>query len=226
MHKLLYLLSSSFLCFAIIPTLMDFIFQASNPILFDGGSEGVMKYYKNSSHPPLFYLIDYPQSCSGVWSCSRLIQDLYNKHQGNGFIVIKPNPSPANLTQWLEHQPEYYIPFYSIIFSMISIGLSIIMGFLISMGDFCTKKQRMINVNDFEVDDKSWSKTKYGLYIILFALRIPVYVSVILIYTYLIPGLFVDKLPSNMKFNEYVKLFTLLAVYVIDNFVFPYEILS
>lgn len=225
MHKLLYLLLSSLLCFAIIPTLMDFKLQASNPILFNGAVEGVMKYLKNSSNPPVYYLTDYPKGCSDVWSCSRLIQDLHSKHE-NDYVVINPNPSPANLSQWLEHQPEYYIPFYSIIFSMTSIGFSIIMGFIISIGSLCTKKRRMININLDEDDDNSWTTTKNILYIILFVLRIPVYISVTLIYTYLIPGLLVDTIPSNIKFNEHVRVFVLLAAYVVDNFLFPYEILS
>jgi hypothetical protein len=43
-----------------ISTLVDFTIQVSNPILFYGGSGGVMIYYENTTHPELLYLSDYP----------------------------------------------------------------------------------------------------------------------------------------------------------------------
>lgn len=223
MHKLFYWLLSSCLCFAIIPVLMDFTIQATNTIFWKGGSVGVMEYYGNSS----FHLGDYSHSCDDMWSCARVMQNLYEKHNKTGFMSIFINPFPDNITEQIYESPTYYIPFYSIIFSMVSLGFSIILGFLISIGYLCNENRRMFSINfEGEVRDP-WTINKKVLYGILFFLRIPVYISIILIYAYLIPKLMpFSGVPYNIKVNEYVRVFTLLLMYIVDNFLFPYEMLN
>ena len=224
MHKLLYLLLSSCLCFAIIPVLMDFTIQVTtNTIFWNGGSVGVMKYYENVS----YHLRDYPHSCENMWSCSRVMQNLYKKHNETGFMCININPSPDNITELIYRSPSYYIPFYSIIFSIISLGFSILLGFLISIGYLCNENSRTLRINFEEEISDFWTTNKKVLYGVLFFLRIPVYISVILIYTYLIPNqMSFNGVPYNIIINEYVRIFTLLLMYIVDNFIFPYEILK
>lgn len=67
---------------------------------------------------------------------------------------------------------------------------------------------------------------KKMLYVLLFLLRIPTYISVVLIYAYLMPTLIINNMSFQLKLNEYIRVFTLLAAYVIDNFIFPYYIIN
>jgi hypothetical protein len=161
-----------------------------------------------------------------MWSCSKVIQDLYFKHDGKRIVAINVNYYSVNITQEIKASMKYYIPFYSILFSIVSLGISIIIGFLISVGYLCNKSRRMFSINFEGENDNSWTTSKKTLYGILFILRIPIYISVTLIYTYMLPNLVKDKIQSNIKFNENVRVFTLLTAYLIDNFLFPYEILK
>jgi hypothetical protein len=122
----LYLILSSFLALSTLSTLFKFTIKVSVPIFSHGGSIGIFHYYKNSS----FHLTDYPQSCDGVWDCSSVMQNLFFKHNNTGFVALKPNP--FNVSN-LNHESEYFVPFYSIIISLVSIVLSIIMALVLNI---------------------------------------------------------------------------------------------
>lgn len=213
MHKLPYVLLSFFLCFSIITTLLNFTLQASNPLFFNGGTVGVMQY-KNSH---CFRLIDYPIGCSDVWSCATVMQNLYFKHNMTGFMSININPFLSNITDIIYATPSYYITFYSIMCSIISISFSIIVALIIIIKNV---------TNQYDIDENLWTSNKKMLCVLLFLLRIPTYISVVLIYAYLMPTLIINNMSFQLKLNEYIRVFTLLAAYVIDNFIFPYYIIN
>lgn len=223
MNKFIYLTLSFFLCFTMLSTLMEFTITASNPIFFNGGTVGVMKWYKNTTHPELLYLSDYPHGCNGMWNCAKVMQDLYIKYNQRSLITININPIP-NITQKIENYPAYYVTCYFILFSIISVILSLFGAFIISLRYFLINRQTLLNIN--LNDDNRWTNTQKLAYSALFILRIPVYVSIILIYTYLSPHLVIDTMPSNLVINRYISVFTLLSAYIVDNFVFPYQMIK
>jgi hypothetical protein len=222
----MYILISFLLSFTLIVTLQGLISESVVPIFFNGGVAGEFVRYKNSSHPPLYYLTDYPQGCSGVWSCSSLIQKLHFKYIETRYVTLKLNPfNVNNLQELLDHDPVYFIPFYSLLFSLIAILISSGLAFFIKLNRICKRGQELI-INGDELDSKIWTRKRYILFGLLFVLRLPMYISIGLVYAYLLPNLYVDKSPDNLKLNETVRVFTLLAAYALDNFYFPYETLT
>lgn len=233
MQKILYFLLTTSLAVAVISMLFGTTNRiaglATVPVLFDGAVGGTLIRYENSTIPQLYYISNYTTDCTGIWSCSKLICDLYAKDNAM-YVAIKPNagnisdlpPCSKNIDKWLNHWPEYQITYYSIVFSWTSVALSIILSFLLMICK-CGEKKFEIIINEDE--EKSYCK-KYALYGVLFLLRCPVYVSVILLYTYLIPKLPIDNPPFQIQNSEYIKTFSLLIAYTIDNFLFPYEILN
>lgn len=206
---------------------------ATIPILFNGAVGGSVNLYNNSMFPVLYYVTNYPVACNGIWSCSNMICELFTK-KGTKYVALKPNinnitnlpPCSKNINTWLEKWFEYKITYYSLIFASISSAIAICISFLILIFKYKDNKDDIIIINQFE--EKTTSRTmSIVIYIILFAFRSPVYISMLLLYTYLIPNLkIVDDVPSQIQTYEYIKLFSLLAAYFIDNVISPLSIIS
>lgn len=233
LYWLLSTLLSVSLLSALFANINNIAALATMPILFDGAIGVSLKLYKNSTIPPLYHVNSYPGGCDGLWSCFNMICELYNKTEHNNikYIAIDPNQRrnatlplcSKDINIWLDTWTSYQITKYSLIFAAISIAISSAIALLFIL---LKRRHNKTDIIINQPDEQEISPlTSLGFSAFLFILRCPIYVSFILLYGYLIPDLqIIDHPPSQIQSSEYLTIFSLLSAYLIDNFIFPFEI--
>jgi len=217
------LLISVFICVAFMGNMNRLIETTASlatlPILFSGASEAQLIMYNNTIEPTTYIINDTsPESsgtCTGIWSCSELLCNLYTPDIA--YIAVLPNDNPTDIVcgtdnpDWLDQFPEYH---------HIEIAIKVVW--------VCLALNWAINLFTWLASCfmKTFPKRIFWIiYAILFILRSPVY-YVIGYFHINIVTLQVDDPPQSIQKAENILFISFIITYVLDHVYNTYEILE
>ena len=217
-YKICRLILSTFIVSSILINAGNLAALVITPILFDGAVGGTVIVKNSSSFPATYYVNDTGKVCVGVWSCSKLICDLYAENNPRvEYVAIRPRyPHSMNrrgVCSMRTHEIYEYEVFQGMMGGSIA---ALIATIVLCLG-------LIFEMHGQEVD--KYSLRYKILFVIYCLLKLLILITLIILHTYLIPNVQIDHPPQPIRGLENLESVIFAIVYVIDSCLLPYEIL-
>ena len=186
------------------------------PILSNGATGGLVLLYNSSVIPNTYIIDDRADSCSGVWSCSKLICDLYSLNNSKiKYVAISPNVPPWSNTScgYFNSTDGYKSLIAMMIFSIITKIISLV--FIIYISRYTNTEEQML-LNDVKNHSSVWWK------LIILAFKIPTLATIVVIHIIISKKQYDDP-PSNINKLENMESWVLAFIYIFDSLLLIYE---